>query len=1272
MGKRILTISIIALCALISAQNKGQAQTVTFSANDWATAQGLNSGDAVSTITEAPVTVAFAQGSGSAVTYNGSAIAAGEGNTLTITVADGYQLASATLTLNVAAQAKRLAGNTWSAGSALQNTDNTKQVDWTGPAKSVTVTMTGTEVFTSFSVTYEDQNRLYTVTFVGEDGAILKTESVLSGSSATPPSPPTIAGKVFKGWDKDYTNITEDVTITAQYDFDSSVLNETTTLFISDMTEENELSDGEEVETLDYTKNGKTVLFDKGTGSTPRYYQSYWGDDIPYVFINTGNTVTISSNNMMHRIVIHINNGWYLNEFVEKATISSGEIRKGDEENTVVWEGSTGKLTIQDNGGEMPITKIIIYSDKNNDKATVNFFGLDGKLLKTEQVNMGSKATAPEITHECFDGWDHDFSKVYSDMDIYPLLATAYELKATTWKEKAERINTYTEDGYTFSVSANRPTWYNNLIDDETVACLVIRPDMTLTVSHEEAFQNLKIVCINQERASYLAASTCSNGKLTQHGSYVNWRGNTKELSITYPSSAADNADIVSFGFPCEYYEIVPCTVIFLDADGKEIKRETVMAGESVTPPDYTAPDECHNFTGWDKDLSKVRGDMTVRPVLEPKKLLSLSAKNDSANNTTMQDVETNGYSFSTPNSVLNSTKQLIDGKWVNIYYITVYRGGKISISSDNYVRNITFTVLNEHDAENLAAAAFSQGSATRDGVRVTWTGVTDRLDITLPNDDNIGLSLIEINCEIVTDHTVIILDKDGMVLKSVTVADGGSVTPPEDQTPENECYVFKGWSENLTNIRTDLTVHPIFEFIGGCTPEGFVNVTFIDFFGDIIESSFVEIGGTAIAPKVPELKFHTFKGWDHPLDNIKAEQVSEGPTDGVRVKLDPASCETWTEVYLFEWDNWGNQPLGEWPGTKVSKDMYGWWSYTYEEEGWRNIIWNNGKGEQTVDINEVGESTCYQLGEKNGEGKFTAKAVDCPTQAPGLIIRPLYTFNKDAEEILSVKEATDIIDSLNNQYGYKEKHLNDVFAAKGIVYLVSNLLDGGKLSVRITEDGQYDYGVNELRCYSMLGPDLEQFVSKMQLQQGDTVILFGKFIQDRFGDGYSSKGWGLGKGYIPYIGKKVSDDGVVYIDMPDAATMYDINGDGKKQALYVSSDNNLIVSGDKSNNFLFEKSLCSGLPSSSGKKAFFLSDINHDDDIDLGIATMSNYGDFSATSLLSGDEGYKMVNGSLFLPQFDLNGDGRTDHLVVDPKAWFVPAFGAGIIIKCLSKIGP
>ncbi|MBQ7210474.1 MAG: VCBS repeat-containing protein [Paludibacteraceae bacterium] len=1261
-------VSIVILCTLLIVQSM-QAQTVSITATDWATAQSLSSGAVVTDYTQAPITLSFSQGTGSQVTYNGTAIAAGEGNTLTITATSGYQLTAMSLTQNVAAQATRLAGNSWSAGSAAVNGSNNKQVDWTGDAQTVSVTFTGNQVFTNFSVTYDDLNKSFTVTFVGADGTTLKTESVLYGKSATPPTPPTVSNKVFAGWDKDYTNITEDLTVTALYDFSPEVMKDTVKITPKEIMDYNELTSGEEFEAVDFTKDGVTIAISKATAySSPRIeYNSYYYNYAAYLRENS--TLTISAPFKIHKVVMGT---WYYNSTDGSFACSSGEVTVGELNGIlreITWTGSTSKLTITmgSNGWDFCAIYFHIIGDKSDTKCNVTFYDFDGKILDKQQVTAGSSITTPPtVNDKCFTGWDTPLNGIYDDLEIHPVREKLLDLTAKEW-EDSETGNKQIAVGDFTLIPTNR--WSDkeadfgdtNLGNWNTRRHLIMRANKPFTIAGKDWFQNLTLVCADGY-AEKLAAATFSNGTAKQEGDNVVWSGDTDSLIIT----PTQDCNVYEFVIYCKQHETPTYTVIFLDENDKEIKRETVLRGSSVTPPAFTAPDECHDFTGWDKDLSKVRGDMTVRPVLELKRLLSLSAigwarlQNDSTDNAEMQDVETKGYSFSTPNSVLNSTKQRIDGKWVTTYYITIYRGGKISISSDYYVRNITFTVLNEHDAQNLAAATFSQGSATRDGIRVTWTGATDRLEITLPTDDNIGLTLIEINCEVITDHKVTILDKDGKVLKSETVADGGSVTPPEDQTPENECYVFKGWSERLTNIRTDLTVEPVFEYIEGCTPEGFVKVTFVDFAGNLIESSFVEIGGTAVAPKAPELPFHTFTGWDHPLDNIKAEQISESPTDGVRVKLDPESCESWTEVYLFEWNNWGGYPLGEWPGTKVSKDMYGWWSYTYEETGERNIIWNNGKGEQTVDINNVSESTCYQLDGKDGE-KYKVKASDCPSQAEGLIIRPLYTFNMDAEGILSVKEATDIIDSIKNKYSYREEHLDDYHAVKGVVYLTSELWTGGRLSVRITENGEYEYGTNELRGYSMLGPGLEQFVSKMQLQQGDTVILFGKFIQDRFSEGYGSKEWGLGKGYIPYIGKKVSDEGVVYINMPDAATMYDINGDGKKQALYVSSDNNLIVSGDMSNNFLFEKSLCSGLPSSSGKKAFFLSDINHDDDIDLGIATMGNYGDFSAISILSGDEGYTKVDGALFLPQFDLNGDGRTDHLVVDPKSWFVSDFGAG-----------
>lgn len=55
----------------------------------------------------------------------------------------------------------------------------------------------------------------YTVTFVDYDGTVLKTETVISGNSATAPNAPSRTGYEFIGWDKNFTNITNNLTVTA-------------------------------------------------------------------------------------------------------------------------------------------------------------------------------------------------------------------------------------------------------------------------------------------------------------------------------------------------------------------------------------------------------------------------------------------------------------------------------------------------------------------------------------------------------------------------------------------------------------------------------------------------------------------------------------------------------------------------------------------------------------------------------------------------------------------------------------------------------------------------------------------------------------------------------------------------------------------------------------------------------------------------------------------------------------------------------------------------
>ena len=62
------------------------------------------------------------------------------------------------------------------------------------------------------------QPEMHTVTFKDWDGTVLKTQEVQYGGDAEAPADPTRTGYTFTGWDKEFTNITADLVVTAQYE----------------------------------------------------------------------------------------------------------------------------------------------------------------------------------------------------------------------------------------------------------------------------------------------------------------------------------------------------------------------------------------------------------------------------------------------------------------------------------------------------------------------------------------------------------------------------------------------------------------------------------------------------------------------------------------------------------------------------------------------------------------------------------------------------------------------------------------------------------------------------------------------------------------------------------------------------------------------------------------------------------------------------------------------------------------------------------------------
>ena len=66
-------------------------------------------------------------------------------------------------------------------------------------------------------VTIPEPVTFYTVTFMDGQGKTLKTEKVESGKAATAPAAPKRSGYTFTGWDKDFSKVTADLTVTAKW-----------------------------------------------------------------------------------------------------------------------------------------------------------------------------------------------------------------------------------------------------------------------------------------------------------------------------------------------------------------------------------------------------------------------------------------------------------------------------------------------------------------------------------------------------------------------------------------------------------------------------------------------------------------------------------------------------------------------------------------------------------------------------------------------------------------------------------------------------------------------------------------------------------------------------------------------------------------------------------------------------------------------------------------------------------------------------------------------
>lgn len=293
-------------------------------------------------------------------------------------------------------------------------------------------------VTSNLTVTAQYKINTYTVTFKDWDGTVLKTQSVEHGASATAPTAPSRPNYQFTGWDKNFTNVTSDLVVTAQYVLIQTNANIVVTsvegkpgetVRVPIMIEKNPgimaigIDVAYDASVLELVGTEKGDIFTGNVFEVPSQNLT----DNPYRYTVTDATNEYSADGTLVTYIFKI-----------KETAQPGKTTALELSIPFAYNLAEQQVYFNANSGVVRmIPPINAY--------TVTFKDWDGTVLKTQEVNEGESSTAPANPTRpgyVFTGWDKDFTNVHSDLVVTAKyrLANGAELTVQSKTSQAGQI----------------------------------------------------------------------------------------------------------------------------------------------------------------------------------------------------------------------------------------------------------------------------------------------------------------------------------------------------------------------------------------------------------------------------------------------------------------------------------------------------------------------------------------------------------------------------------------------------------------------------------------------------------------------------------------------------------------------------------------------------------------------------------------------------------------------------------------------------------------
>ncbi|MCL1874887.1 MAG: InlB B-repeat-containing protein [Synergistaceae bacterium] len=252
----------------------------------------------------------------------------------------------------------------------------------------------------------------YSVIFVDWDGTVLKTHTVEYGAAAAAPANPEREGYTFKGWDADFSIITADLTVKALYDIKTY--------------------DVTFVDWDDAVLKTHTVEYGAAAAAPAnpvREGYTFKGWDANFSSITADLTVKALYDIKTYDVTFADWDGAVLKTqsvaYGAAATAPANPVREGY--TFKGWDANFSSITAD-------LTVKALYDIKTYD---VTFVDWDGAVLKTQSVAYGAAATAPANPVRegyTFKGWDTNFSSITADLTVKALYdIKTYDVTFADW-----------------------------------------------------------------------------------------------------------------------------------------------------------------------------------------------------------------------------------------------------------------------------------------------------------------------------------------------------------------------------------------------------------------------------------------------------------------------------------------------------------------------------------------------------------------------------------------------------------------------------------------------------------------------------------------------------------------------------------------------------------------------------------------------------------------------------------------------------------------------